>query len=132
MYVAFASKDGKTIDSHFAAAVSFSIYQVEKDEIRFVNSLTFISAGEAGKQGGLHRESLSGTDDDKIQSRIKGLSECSIIYCTSIGGPAAARLVQSRIHPLKVAPGTEIGHELDRLQTMLNNNPPPWLRKGRN
>lgn len=132
MYVAFASKDGKTIDSHFAAATSFSIYTVEKDDIRFVSSLVFIPTAEKGEQDASRHENPSGTDDDKIQSRIKELSECSIIYCTSIGGPAAARLVQSRIHPLKVTPGTEIVHELDRLQTMLNNNPPPWLRKGRN
>jgi nitrogen fixation protein NifX len=46
-----------------------------------------------------------------------------------IGGPAAARLVQRNIHPLKVSEGTPIEGELQRFQTMLKGNPPPWLRK---
>ena len=123
MQVAFASKSGNTVDSHFAAATVFSIYEIK--------TLEFAPAAQEGSQEGGHHDESPGGDDDKIQTRINELSTCSIIYCTSIGGPAAARLVQSRIHPIKVVPGTEIGHELERLQTMLKNNPPPWLRKRR-
>ncbi len=131
MQVAFASKSGNTVDSHFAAATVFSIYEIETDHIQFLKTLEFAPAAQEGSQEGSHHDESPGGDDDKIQIRINELSTCSIIYCTSIGGPAAARLVQSRIHPIKVVPGTEIGHELERLQTMLKNNPPPWLRKRR-
>jgi nitrogen fixation protein NifX len=64
-----------------------------------------------------------------VESRADLLRECVVVYCTQIGGPAAARLVQQNIHPLKVSEGTSIEGELQRFQTMLKGNPPPWLRK---
>ena len=45
------------------------------------------------------------------------------------GGPAAARVVNARIHPIKVTSDEPIGDVLTRCQTMLRGNPPPWLRK---
>ncbi len=68
--------------------------------------------------------------DDKVNARINMLRECAIVYCTQIGGPAAARLVQSGIHPLKVPEGTLIVDELNRLnKLLLSKKLPPWLKK---
>ena len=128
MYVAFASKDGVCIDSHFASADQFVVYNVEDNELS-VREVVCFGLHEGKREEGQHR---LGEDDDKVQRRIKALIECSIIYCTHIGGPAAARLVQNRIHPLKVTSGSNIDDQLIRLQNMLKNSPPPWLRKGRN
>ena len=128
MFVAFASKDGVRIDSHFAGADQFVIYNVEENDLSVREVICFGFQEGVGHKG-QHNE---GEDDDKVQKRIKALIECSIIYCTNIGGPAAARLVQNRIHPLKVANGSEIEQQLLKLQNMLKNNPPPWLKKGRN
>ncbi|GAB6152628.1 NifB/NifX family molybdenum-iron cluster-binding protein [Desulfosporosinus burensis] len=116
MLIAFASSDGKTIDSHFASAPSFEMYRFTKEP-----------------QGVIHT-SLSSEDmaesEDKVDVRIKMLKECAIVYCTQIGGPAAARLVQSGIHPLKVLEGTLIVDELDRLnKLLLSKKLPPWLKK---
>ena len=116
MLVAFASSDGKTIDSHFASAPGFEMYKF---------------TGE--KQGIIHT-SLATEDlyesDDKVDARIKILKECTIVYCTQIGGPAAARLVQSGIHPMKAPEGTLIVDELDRLnKLLLSKRLPPWLKK---
>jgi len=116
MLVAFASSDGKSIDSHFAAAPAFEMYKFTGD-----------------KQGVIHT-SLAAEDmaesDDKVDSRINMLQECAIVYCTQIGGPAAARLVQSGIHPLKVPEGTLIVDELNRLNKLLMSKKlPPWLKK---
>ena len=116
MLVAFASSDRKSIDSHFASAPTFEMYKFTGD-----------------KQGVIHT-SLAAEDmaesDDKVNARINMLHECAIVYCTQIGGPAAARLVQSGIHPLKVPEGTLIVDELNKLnKLLLSNKLPPWLRK---
>lgn len=116
MLIAFASSDGKTVDSHFASAPSFEMYKFT-----------------GGPQGIIHT-SLSSEDmmesNDKVDVRIKMLKECAIVYCTQIGGPAAARLVQSGIHPLKVLEGTLIVDELNRLnKLLLSKKIPPWLKK---
>lgn len=115
MLIAFASSDGLTIDSHFASAPSFELYKFEGEEQGlFHTSQTAESTGS----------------DDKVDARIRLLQECAIVYCTQIGGPAAARLVQSGIHPLKVLEGTSIEEELNRLnKLLLSKKLPPWLKK---
>lgn len=116
MFVAFASSDGKTIDSHFASAPAFEMYKFTGDKQGiFHTSLTVEDRGESV---------------DKVDARINVLKECAIVYCTQIGGPAAARLVQSGIHPLKIPEGTPIVDELDRMnKLLLSNKFPPWLKK---
>lgn len=116
MLVAFASSDGKTADSHFASAPAFEMYKF------------------TGERQGIIHTSLAAEDMDesvdKVNARINMLKNCAIVYCTQIGGPAAARLVQSGIHPLKVPEGTLIVDELDRLnKLLLSKKLPPWLKK---
>jgi len=116
MLIAFASSDGLAIDSHFASAPSFEMYKF---------------TGEA--QGIIHTSFVAedlNESVDKVNARINMLKECAIVYCTQIGGPAAAKLVQSGIHPLKVPEGTLIVDELNRLnKLLLSQKMPPWLKK---
>ena len=116
MLVAFASSDGKTVDSHFASAPSFEIYRFTEESQGIIH--TSFAAGDLEES------------EDKVDARIKVLHKCAIIYCTEIGGPAAARLVQTGIHPLKVPEGTNIEDELLRLKNLLlSQKLPPWLKK---
>lgn len=116
MLVAFASSDGLTIDSHFASAPAFEMYKF------------------TGETQGIFQASLVAQDlaesEDKVDAQINILKECAIVYCTQIGGPAAARLVQSGIHPIKAPEGTQIVDEVNRLDTLLfSQKLPPWLKK---
>lgn len=116
MLIAFASSDGLSIDSHFAAAPAFELYKFT-----------------GGEQGIIHT-SLAAEDldesIDKVFARINMLKECAIVYCTEIGGPAAARLVQCGIHPMKVPAGTLIVNEVDKVdKLLLSKKLPPWLKK---
>lgn len=116
MLIAFASSDGKTIDSHFASAPSFEMYQFTDEPQEIIH--TSLAAGDPEES------------EDKVDTRIKMLNKCTIVYCTQIGGPAAARLVQSGIHPLKVPLGTTIDDELSRLNKLRQSKKlPPWLQK---
>ncbi|MBC9785155.1 nitrogen fixation protein NifX [Heliobacterium chlorum] len=115
MLVAFATESQKFVDAHFGLASAFSVYDVTAEEIH--------------AKGTVYCPKEFTPDEDKIEGRLQIISDCAVVYCTAIGGPAAARLVQSNIHPLKVSEGTPIEDELNRLQTLLAGSPPPWLRK---
>jgi len=116
MLVAFASSNKKSIDSHFASAPAFEMYKFTGDKLGVIH--TSFEAEDMAEA------------DDKVNARINMLRECAIVYCTQIGGPAAARLVQSGIHPLKVPEGTLIVDELNRLnKLLLSKKLPPWLKK---
>jgi nitrogen fixation protein NifX len=49
-----------------------------------------------------------------------------------IGGPAAAKLVARKIHPMKTTSETPVAEIVGKLQEVLRGNPPPWLRKAMN
>ena len=57
------------------------------------------------------------------------MKDVAIVYVAAIGGSAAARVVASKIHPIKVNQPEPIMDILDKLQEVLRGTPPPWLRK---
>lgn len=113
--VAFATKDMKTVNAHFGGAKEFAVYSVSKDGFdldRVIKTDT---------------ESLEG--DDKSDFKVKALSGVSIVYCESIGGTAAAKVIRGGINPMKVQEDSKIEDVLQDLVTMINGNPPPWVKK---
>lgn len=126
MKIAFATTDGKTVDEHFGRAGRFAIYAIGQDGHRFLEMRKF--------SDGIDRSIVDSRDggqvhDDKVQAKVDKLSDCKLIYLTEIGGPSAARLVKKGIMPMKVKEPASIEASLKRLEDMLRNAPPPWLRK---
>jgi nitrogen fixation protein NifX len=115
MKIAFTTSDGVVIDQHFGQCQSFHIWEVGPDEAVFLGA---VSVGELG-----------GDEEDRIAARAKILSDCTIVYTMQIGGPAAAKLVALRIHPMKTNGEVSLKDTLERFQEVLRGNPPPWLRK---
>jgi nitrogen fixation protein NifX len=68
-------------------------------------------------------------NEDKLAPKLEIIKDCAIVYVAAIGGSAAARVVASKIHPVKVTQPEPILDILDRLQVVLQGTPPPWLRK---
>jgi len=66
---------------------------------------------------------------DKIDAKINALKGVAIVYVEAIGPTAAARVVQSRMHPMKVTAPTSITQTAAALTKMLGTNPPPWIRR---
>ena len=118
MKIAFTTSTGDRIDQHFGQCHSFHIWEVGPDEASFLET---VSVGEHG-----------GDEEDRIAARAKLLSECAIVYTMQIGGPAAARLVAQKIHPMKTNSDVSLPETLEKLQEVLRGNPPPWLRKAMN
>lgn len=114
MKVAFTSTDGERIDQHFGKAGCFYVWEIGPDEAQLVGKVSAITSAE--------------DEEDRIAARATALADCAIVYTTQIGGPAAAKLVSRRIHPMKTAE-VPIAEVVARLQEVLRGNPPPWLRK---
>jgi len=127
MKVAFATTDGIHVDEHFGRAARFSIYEVRPDGNLELETRVF-SEGERDEaveqtrgQGAAH--------DLAVEEKVKRLSDCPMIYITSIGGPSAARLCRCGIMPIKVQDGAVIEEQVRKLTETLNGTPPPWLKK---
>jgi nitrogen fixation protein NifX len=115
MRVAFTSSDGKTVDRHFGMTRDFHVWEVFAESAVFVGTVSAVTS--------------SPDEEDKIAARANAIRDCAIVCTVQIGGPAAAKLVSRRIHPLKVAEDVAVGDLIARLQEVLWGAPPPWLRK---
>ena len=118
MKIAFTTKTGDMIDLHFGQAESFHVWEVGPDQAEFLET---ISVGEHGSD-----------EEDRIQARANILSDCAVVYTMQIGGPAAAKLIAKRIHPMKTNVEVSLKESIERIQEVLRGNPPPWLRKAMN
>jgi hypothetical protein len=64
---------------------------------------------------------------NEVRARL--IEDCQLLFCQEIGGPAAARLIRHRIHPMKAQPGTTIQAQCEAINTLLAGRLPPWLAK---
>jgi nitrogen fixation protein NifX len=115
MRVAFTSTDGRTIDEHFGQASTFWIWEIGPDRAEPVGPVSPLERGE--------------DEEDRIAARASAVADCAIVYTVRIGGPAAAKLVARRIHPMKTGEAVGIDAVVAQLQAVLRGTPPPWLRK---
>ena len=115
MKVAFASKDMQTINAHFGGAKEFVVYKVSKDSFEL--------------DGVIKTDTSDLVGDDKTDYKVKALKGVNIMYCESIGGTAAAKVIRGGINPMKAQDGQKIEEVLSDLIAMINDNPPPWVRK---
>lgn len=107
--IAFATTDMENIDSHFGSATQFAVYEVSKESIQ---PCEIIKVEEK--------------DTDKT---VELLLDIDIVYFTNIGAIAAAKIINSGIFPIKYKDIVPIAEELEKLKTMLNTNPPPFIKK---
>jgi nitrogen fixation protein NifX len=117
MKVAFATQDLKRVDAHFGWAKNIAIYEISPEEHHFLEAVQF--DGDLQEDG----------NEDKLAPKLEVIKDCAILYVAAIGGSGAARVVASNIHPVKVPQPESINEILDKLQTVLQGTPPPWLRK---
>jgi nitrogen fixation protein NifX len=118
MKIAFTTNDKLHINSHFGSARKIDVYDVDREGYKFVETLYF--------DGNLNEDG----NEDKLLPKIEALHDCTIVYVSTIGGSAAARLIKQKITPIKArSEEQEVADVLNELVKTLNGNPPPWLRK---
>jgi len=113
--VAFATKDMEEINAHFGGAREFVVYNVSKDGFSL--------------SGVIKTDTSELKDDDITDFRVRALKGINIMYCESIGGTAAAKVIRAGINPMKVNESTLIEDVLKSLVKMINANPPPWIKQ---
>jgi nitrogen fixation protein NifX len=118
MKIAFTTTDGSTIDQHFGQCKKFQIWEVGPDEAAFLETVAVTTHG--------------GDEEDRIAARAELLGDCAIVYTMQIGGPAAAKLIARKIHPMKTNVEVNLKETVEKLQEVLQGSPPPWLRKAMN
>lgn len=118
MKIAFTSTTGEIIDEHFGQSTCFHVWEIGPDEARFLTKVGAITTCE--------------DEEDRIAARANAIADCAIVYTMQIGGPAAAKLVARRIHPMKTGTEVPVAEIIGKLQEVLKGNPPPWLRKAMN
>jgi len=117
MKIAFATQDLEHVDAHFGWAKTIVVYNIKPEGYQYVEQFNF---GDTLEEDG---------DEDKLSPKLEAIKDCAIVYVAAIGGSAAARVVASKIHPIKVPQPEVIKEILEKLQVVLQGTPPPWLRK---
>lgn len=107
--IAFATSDLENIDSHFGSAKQFAVYEIGKDSTTVCEIIK-----------------IEDKDTDKTVELLKGID---IVYFTNIGAIAAAKIINNGIFPIKYKDVVSIEEEIKKLTTMLNTNPPPFIKK---
>jgi len=120
--VALATQDMKSMNAHFGSAKKFAIYDITPTESRFIEAFGF---DDVSDESGKHRTE----GDDRIGPKVEALNGCHLLFCLAIGGPSAARVVNARVHPVKLPAPEPIDGVIAKVQAMMTGNPPPWLRK---
>lgn len=117
MRVAFATDDFTHVGDHFAKAEGFLVYEIRAEGYELRDRFR---TGERPAEAG---------ETSRILNLIVQLGEPDLIYAGRIGPQAAATLTRKRIHPLLASPETPIEELCQKLQTVLQGQPPPWLRR---
>jgi nitrogen fixation protein NifX len=107
--VAFATNNLEDIDAHFGATKQFAVYDISKTSSALSKVIR-----------------LEKKDTDETVASLKGVD---IVYFTNIGPTAAAKVINSKIFPIKYKEVVGINDELAKLVAMLNDNPPPFIKK---
>ena len=107
MKIAIATQDLKSVDAHFAGARTIAIYEVSIEGSKMLEAVRF---DIASNEDGNHGDDM----DDRITPRLEAIRGCQLLFVRAIGGPAAARVVNARIHPIKVTSDEPIGDVLAR------------------
>lgn len=120
--IAVASDVGEEIDAHFGSARRYLIYQVSPTEIRLIDI----------RRTDLRCADESSESIDGSAFRVGLIDDCHLLVVQSIGGPAAAKVINAGIYPLKHVGGGPARAYIAALQERMGSSPPPWLAKAMN
>lgn len=99
MKVAVVSSDGKVINQHFGKASRFLIFEVNCDEIRFIEVRETIP---------LFGSADYGHADEALSKIISLIADCEAVFCARIGSGVEKEL---RINGIKPAEAPYFIHE---------------------
>lgn len=119
--VAVCTQDTKSVNAHFGSAKQLAVYEVTPESSRFLEAFCFEdTTGESGDHD---------AGADKLSAKVAALLGCNIVFCLAIGASAAQKVVNAKIHPIKLGQVEPIDQVLLKVQNMMTGEAPPWMRK---
>lgn len=112
--IAVASNHREQLDAHFGSCARYLIYQLSATDLKLIDIRSALEAELA---------------EDRNRFRVNLIQDCHILYVVSIGGPAAAKVIQAGIYPMKVLEGGNARMILANFQNVIATAPPPWVAK---
>jgi nitrogen fixation protein NifX len=112
--VAFTSNEGQWLDASLSGCRRVLVYWVSSDDAAFLE----VRRGDGTADG-----------PDRAERRVALLSDCHILYTLFVGAPAMAALVRQGVHTVKMYQAVPCMNVVQRLQNVMRQTPPPWMRK---
>ena len=129
------------VDAPFLTTRQIIIYDVSPDSAEFLDCLQFKGhglrdkgqGGGKGKEGGgcwmeemAAEEAAGGVDP--LAARVDAVTGCDILFTKGLSDPAAVRVFERKVFPVKMELSRDIDDVISSLQAMMKT-PPLWLRK---
>lgn len=115
MKVAFASTDGKLINRTFGDANEFKVWEIGPEQAAYHDDRA--------------ANTSSSVKDERINARVSAVADCPIVCSLDISTVALARIVAQNAFHLRTGTEKPIEEIIEKLQGVLQGNPPPWLKK---
>ena len=112
--IAVTSNNEEFIDGHFGSCLRILVYEANAQSYRLCDV----------REVETHESGMNRTD--YLTDLIR---DCQILATLSIGGPAAAKVTNADVHPIKQATPAPAEEFMQRVNTMLAGTPPPWIKK---
>ena len=144
--VALATNDLITVDAPFISARQIVFYGVTGKDTQFLGLHQFkgskpkdalkdpgapATANDqaAGAKKGRCCGAVESAYGGSIEARVGVLAGCSVLFTLGLSDPQAVRVNDLGVFPVKMEHPREIDEVLQRLQLLINSNPPMWLVK---
>lgn len=112
--VAFTSNEGQWLDASLSGCRRVLVYWVSADDAALLE---------------MRREDSALVGSNRAERRVELLSDCHILYTLFVGAPAMAALVRQGVHTVKMYQAVPCMNLVQRLQNVMRQTPPPWMRK---
>ncbi len=129
------------VDADFISAKQVVFYDVSRQTSEFTDVVQFgggaanaaanIAGGAAGfgKNGGAccGGNLDDGKSTDRVTAMVEAVAGCSVLFTLGLSDIQAVKVKDVGVFPVKMERSRDIAEVIDRLQAMLNDNPPLWM-----
>lgn len=99
-----------------------SFFELDQDESFFLEECEF---DMVSSEDGSHGSEAEG----RLERKVEVIKGSALVFVTGIGGSVSNRVKKVAVHSVKLPEAEPIQALFARIQAMLKENPPIWLRR---